>query len=399
MKKILLAVLSLVFCLCLLVLCGCEHECEFSREWSFDEYEHWRACKDEQCNKTAREGAHLWGDGVITTQPTLEQTGIKTFACAVCGYTKEEVVEKLPCPHSPSDDWASDATGHWRTCTDCDDKVEQSEHIFDNGADICCNVCSFVRDHECVTGNIWQKDQTSHWGICGKEGCDKKVNVENHYYDDEMDILCNGCDFVREHECIADGSYRMNDQQHWHPCAMEGCDKELEFEDHVYDDDVDTRCNVCPYDRPEHECVPCEDWLYNTTNHYKTCTANGCTTTVVSENHLFDNAADTTCNVCDYERPVHRCYTDGVWHRDETHHWYACTITGCGARIDVGTHSFDRQVPTEEYLAVAATDSSPAMYYMSCVCGLAGSERFVYVEPVHARANQIRERITFCEKA
>ncbi len=38
---------------------------------------------------------HKWNGGVITTQPTVEETGIKTYTCTVCGEKKTEVVPKL----------------------------------------------------------------------------------------------------------------------------------------------------------------------------------------------------------------------------------------------------------------------------------------------------------------
>ena len=37
-----------------------------------------------------------WDEGVVTTQPTVEAEGIKTYTCSVCGATETEVIEKLP---------------------------------------------------------------------------------------------------------------------------------------------------------------------------------------------------------------------------------------------------------------------------------------------------------------
>ncbi|MBR3416917.1 MAG: S-layer homology domain-containing protein, partial [Clostridia bacterium] len=38
---------------------------------------------------------HVWDEGVITTEPTYEAEGVKTFTCSVCGATRTEVVPKL----------------------------------------------------------------------------------------------------------------------------------------------------------------------------------------------------------------------------------------------------------------------------------------------------------------
>ncbi len=39
---------------------------------------------------------HQWDQGVVTTQPTEEQEGVKTYTCKICNETKVEPIEKLP---------------------------------------------------------------------------------------------------------------------------------------------------------------------------------------------------------------------------------------------------------------------------------------------------------------
>ena len=38
--------------------------------------------------------AHNWGEGVVTTEPTTEAEGVKTYTCE-CGETKTESIAKL----------------------------------------------------------------------------------------------------------------------------------------------------------------------------------------------------------------------------------------------------------------------------------------------------------------
>ena len=38
---------------------------------------------------------HIWNEGVVTTQPTTEAEGVKTYTCTECGETKREALEKL----------------------------------------------------------------------------------------------------------------------------------------------------------------------------------------------------------------------------------------------------------------------------------------------------------------
>lgn len=39
---------------------------------------------------------HQWDDGVITTEPTRQTEGVKTYTCQVCKITRTETIEKLP---------------------------------------------------------------------------------------------------------------------------------------------------------------------------------------------------------------------------------------------------------------------------------------------------------------
>lgn len=37
-------------------------------------------------------GAHTWGNGTVTTEPTENEPGVRTFTCAVCGQTRTETI-------------------------------------------------------------------------------------------------------------------------------------------------------------------------------------------------------------------------------------------------------------------------------------------------------------------
>ena len=53
---------------------------------------------------------HDWDDGVITKQPTIDETGIKKYTCKVCGHTKTEVLPKATVDDvTPTDTEADDA--------------------------------------------------------------------------------------------------------------------------------------------------------------------------------------------------------------------------------------------------------------------------------------------------
>lgn len=93
MKKILSLVLALTTLLSLsLTLVSCFHECSFPEEWSYDEEAHFRVCTGEECEITTKRIEHAFDAGIITTAPTQEADGTKTFTCTICGYEKTEPV-------------------------------------------------------------------------------------------------------------------------------------------------------------------------------------------------------------------------------------------------------------------------------------------------------------------
>ena len=70
-------------------------------------------------------------------------------------------------------------------------------------------------------------------------------------------------------------------------------------------------------------------------------------------------------------------------HTSEGTKVYTCTV--CGAQKSEtlpasAEHVFDQQNPDAKYLKAAATCTSPAEYYYSCICGEKGTETFLYGE-------------------
>ena len=100
-----------------------------------------------------------------------------------------------------------------------------------------------------------------------------------------------------------------------------------------------------------------DDWTHDETHHWHNCTAGGCDITDNSKKngygaHVYDNDEDTTCNVCGYVRTV----TPGH------------------------THEFNQRNTDTKYRKSAASCTSKAIYYYSCICGEKGTETFEYGE-------------------
>ena len=101
---------------------------------------------------------------------------------------------------------------------------------------------------------------------------------------------------------------------HYRVCTDENCtsaDKGRETETHRYDDNADTTCNVCGYERtvtpPVHEHSYGNWTADGETGHYRVCTDENCTSADKgreTEAHRYDDDADMICNACGYERTV-----------------------------------------------------------------------------------------------
>ena len=101
--------------------------------WKYDENGHWNPCLRTGCEEHLNAAAHTFDNGVVTTEPTENSEGVKTYTCEICGYQKTESIPKLG--HTPSAEWSYDSENHWKKCTNegCNEKFELAAHTFDNG--------------------------------------------------------------------------------------------------------------------------------------------------------------------------------------------------------------------------------------------------------------------------
>ena len=117
------------------------HSHIWAKTWSSDATHHWHACTAHGCPITEnadKDGyaAHTEDSGTVTTPPTQETAGVRTYKCSVCGYVmRTEEVEKLPPAHEHTygADWKTDADSHWHECMDCGDKKDLAAHTPDDG--------------------------------------------------------------------------------------------------------------------------------------------------------------------------------------------------------------------------------------------------------------------------
>ena len=238
-------------------------------DWSRDGTNHWHECTDDDCPNREEsindKAAHVYTDDADTT-------------CDVCGY--ERTVTPPPHEHSYGD-WRKDGTSHWHECTDddCPDREEsikdKAAHVYTDDADTTCDTCGYERTitppaHEHRYGD-WRKDGTNHWHECTDADCpNREESIKDkaaHVYTDDADTTCDTCGYERTITPPAHkhryGDWRKDGTNHWHECTDADCpNREESIKDkaaHVYDNDADTTCNTCGYERtvtpPAHEHI------------------------------------------------------------------------------------------------------------------------------------------------
>ena len=159
---------------------------------------HYHICS--VCSDKTDVTPHSYDSGVITTPATETTEGVKTYTCSVCNHTKTETVPKLSHTHSLSEDYSKDETGHWHTCSGCDEKVDFGAHIENSGTvtvqptetstgvmTYYCSVCGYEMRTETIPviqpehthnyGMEWKSDSVSHWHECS---CGDKTDIAQH---------------------------------------------------------------------------------------------------------------------------------------------------------------------------------------------------------------------------
>ncbi len=71
---------------------------------------------------------HDYDNGVVTTEPTCEEKGVKTFTCSRCNDTKTEDIDALG--HTISNEYLYSPTSHYNECTRCHEHFHEQTHDF-----------------------------------------------------------------------------------------------------------------------------------------------------------------------------------------------------------------------------------------------------------------------------
>ena len=157
------AILAITATLSLFTACK-KNKHDFATEWKYDETYHWHECTTKKHSDTSEKIAHDFDGGEITTQPTEQTKGAKTFTCNTCGYQKVEEVAQLTHVHTFNESkWESDENNHWHaaTCAHTDEKKDFAPHTWNDGVitkpsdygvvgekKFTCTVCEYSKTEE-----------------------------------------------------------------------------------------------------------------------------------------------------------------------------------------------------------------------------------------------------------
>lgn len=180
-------------------------------------------------------------------------------------------------------------------------------------------------------------------------------------------LVCVGlaaCAHKEAEDHTATGDWLSDETHHWHACEKEKCEDAGDKAEHVYDNACDADCNTCGYKR-----TPAAHAYSNACD----ASCNICDATRTPAEHAYDNACDTACNVCGATRTITHAHGTTLTAGDTTH-YYLCSV--CGDKKDEAAHVFDKTVASSEYLKAAATATTKAQYWKSCVCGKASTTEY-----------------------
>ena len=212
-----------------------------------------------------------------------------------------------------------------------------------------CAIVLPIALHEHSYAAEWSSDAENHWHVATCKHDEEKSDLAAHTYANACDTTCDVCGYVRT----------VGAHVYDNACdtACNVCGATRTVEPHVYDNACDTKCNVCNAER-----------------------------TVGA--HVYDNACDTDCNECGATRTITHDHADTLT-AGETTHWYACSV--CGDKKDEASHVFDKTVANSEYLKEAATATTKAQYYKSCVCGKASATEYFESDKTAATVTDIQD--------
>ena len=299
---------------------------------------HSRICSKCQAVNTE---AHDWNDGVEEPAATCDTPGTMKFTCLFCSATKTESIKELghkfdndcdtscnrtgcsytrTASHKYTTEWQNDKNGHWYRCTVCNHTKAYAYHTpaaTTNPDDaVICSVCQYeitpAAAHEHEMSEEWITDAQYHWHRCQKKNpsCYHVEDKAEHDYDDDCDISCNTCGYIREALHNYTGEWKAGVEGHWDVCAVCGAKSQVYPHEPGPEATQDTpqicvECNFVVKLPLSHVHDFGATWYDDEQYHWQSCTDGTCLETTEKEAHAWDDGVELedgslqyTCSVC-----------------------------------------------------------------------------------------------------
>ena len=292
------------------------------------EDKHQQVCSKCQTPKVEE---HDWNDGKPNPAADCDTPGKIEYKCLLCSATKTEDVKALG-------------------------------HKFDNDCDTTCNRtgCDYTRTASHKYTTAWSSDKNGHWHMCTvcKATKDYAAHAPNATANEGDAKICTVCQYeispAVEHEHEMSEEWITDDQYHWHRCQKKNpsCYHTEDKAEHDYDNDCDVSCNTCAYIRKAPHSYTGE-WKAGPEGHWYVCTACGVKSEVYPHEPGPEATQDApqTCTECNFpiEPPLSHVHEFGEeWYSDEEHHWQSCTDSTCFETTEKQPHTWDEGVEQDD---------------------------------------------------
>lgn len=273
--------------------------------------------------------------------------------------------------HTPTSNWTTDGTYHWKVCTvdNCGVIIEgtKAEHTATGTNVATCKTQAICDTCDTAHGTLNAENHTGGTTTVNAAEPNHETQVDGY----TGDTKCLGCnEIIAYGQSIPVGAHTpanvwSNDSKyHWKECTVVGCGIVIDGSKGVHTSTganvatcqklaVCDVCNVSYGDFADHDWNT-TSWEKSATGHWHKCDTAGCNEKSAFAGHTPDHDGSATeeyaikCTVCQYEIEAQLGHT----------------------------HVFDKEVATEQYLASKANCTDPAKYYKSCKCGEKGTETF-----------------------
>ena len=262
---------------------------------------------------------------------TNDAVYFKSCSCGEISTTETFTAAGTQLGHAWASDWSKDTDNHWKECSRCHEKKDEAAH--DYGSDNICDTCGYDKTvphtHNLTlvpakAPTCTEKGNTAYY-TC--DGCDKwfeDATGASEITDKTSVILAATGHSVSD--------WKSDNTDHWKECTVVGCGVIIEDSKAAHtagewiidtpatataDGTKHKECTVCkrvletgtiPATGGEHTHSYGSEWKNDATNHWHECADDGCPDRNKSIKdkaaHDYTDDADTTCNVCGYERTV-----------------------------------------------------------------------------------------------